>query len=262
MLRRPAPPRPAAVVVRPDDLVDEAFSAEDLVQKNLAVVGLAVVDVEVQGAVGAQQTAGVLETWPDVPQVVVEHVVVGGSAKSHSAIPATSEPDPVTVVAAHGRQLLPPLDLAAVERGIDVDQPEGAVREPGKHVRVVGVHHPAVVPRQIEGLLYSVGDVPDLGRPGVFGTDARLDRHDPLPPQRPPGGPAGNGVISTSIVHMVPRFAHCGGDTTQLSPDGFWRGTRTGGTRAGPCMREPRSELISAVTDRRATPDQPTQYQS
>ena len=212
MLRRPAPPRATAVVIRPDDLVDEALSAKDLVQKNLAVVGFPVVDVEVQSAVGAQQTAGVLEPWPDVPQVVVEHVAVGSSAKSHGAVPPAAETDPVTVVAAHGRQLLPPLDLAAVERGIDVDEPEALVGELRKHIRVVGVHHPAVAPRQIKGLLNSGGDVPDLGRPGVLGTDVRLDRHDPLPPQRPPGGPAGNGVISTSIVHMIPRFAQYDGD--------------------------------------------------
>ena len=53
VLRRPAPLRARAVVVGPDDLVQEALAAEDLVEQHLAVVHLAVVDVEVERAVAA-----------------------------------------------------------------------------------------------------------------------------------------------------------------------------------------------------------------
>jgi len=48
VLRGPAPGRACAVVVRPDDLVQKAVAAEDAVQQHLAVVYLAVVDVEVE----------------------------------------------------------------------------------------------------------------------------------------------------------------------------------------------------------------------
>ena len=52
VLRRPSALRARAVVVGPDDLVQEALAAEDPVEQELAVVSLAVVDVEVEGAVG------------------------------------------------------------------------------------------------------------------------------------------------------------------------------------------------------------------
>src|SRR3712207_7594850 len=48
VLRGPPPCRPGAVVVGPDDLVEEVLAAEDAVEQDLAVVRLAVVDVEVQ----------------------------------------------------------------------------------------------------------------------------------------------------------------------------------------------------------------------
>ena len=50
VLRRPAVARLGAVVVGPDQLVEEALAAEQLVEQQLAVVRLAVVDVEVQRA--------------------------------------------------------------------------------------------------------------------------------------------------------------------------------------------------------------------
>src|ERR1043165_982275 len=46
VLRRPALLRARAVVVGPDDLVHERRATEDLVEEHLAVVHLAVVDVE------------------------------------------------------------------------------------------------------------------------------------------------------------------------------------------------------------------------
>src|SRR5207244_5942978 len=58
VLRGPAPPRAAPVVVGPDDLVEEAAPAEDLVQQQLAVVGLAVVDVEVERPAAPQEPPG------------------------------------------------------------------------------------------------------------------------------------------------------------------------------------------------------------
>ena len=51
VLGRPAVFGPAAVIVGPDDLVQEALAPEDGIQQDLAVMHFAVVDVEVQAAV-------------------------------------------------------------------------------------------------------------------------------------------------------------------------------------------------------------------
>ena len=72
MLRGPAAPRPGAVVVGPDDLVQEALTAEDLVEQNLAVVSLTVVDVEVERPVVAEQPVGLVQPRPDEAEVVVK----------------------------------------------------------------------------------------------------------------------------------------------------------------------------------------------
>ena len=77
MLGGPAPARLGAVVVRPDDLVQERVAAEDLVEQQLAVVRLAVVDVEVQRAVGRQQLSQAGEAGREELQVVGVLVVVG-----------------------------------------------------------------------------------------------------------------------------------------------------------------------------------------
>ena len=53
VLRGPAPLRAGTVVVGPDELVQEAFAPEDLVEEHLAVVRLARVEVEIERAVGA-----------------------------------------------------------------------------------------------------------------------------------------------------------------------------------------------------------------
>ena len=67
----------AAVVVGPDDLVEEAGAPEDAVQQHLAVVRLAVVDVEVEGAVGGEDAVSLDEARGEEGEVVVEGVVEG-----------------------------------------------------------------------------------------------------------------------------------------------------------------------------------------
>jgi len=61
VLRGPAPLRPSAVVVDPDELVEEALRAEELVERELAAVRLAVVEVNVQRAVRRQQLTHALQ---------------------------------------------------------------------------------------------------------------------------------------------------------------------------------------------------------
>ena len=93
VLGRPAAPRARAVVVRPDDLVEEAAPAEDLVEQELAAVRLAVVDVEVEGALLAEQAVGVLEARDEERQVVVEAVGVAGAREQLGAVAAAPEAD-------------------------------------------------------------------------------------------------------------------------------------------------------------------------
>jgi hypothetical protein len=57
VLGRPAPLGAPAEVVGPDDLVEEAAAAEDLVQRDLDVVVLAPVQVDVESAMLGQQRA-------------------------------------------------------------------------------------------------------------------------------------------------------------------------------------------------------------
>ncbi len=76
MLGRPAALGARPVVIRPDDLVEEALAPEDLVEQQLAVVRLAVVDVEVQRALARQQPVGVLETRREKREIVLEAIAV------------------------------------------------------------------------------------------------------------------------------------------------------------------------------------------
>src|SRR5207247_6811364 len=77
VLGGPAALRSGAVVVGPDDLVQERLAAEDLVQEELAVVRLAVVDVEVERARFGEQPASFPQARLQEREVVVERVAVG-----------------------------------------------------------------------------------------------------------------------------------------------------------------------------------------
>ena len=86
MLGRPTAFGLAAVVVRPDDLVDEALSPEDLIQQNLAVMHLAVVDVEVQAAGGFEQPVSFLQPRGQESQEIVEDIQVTLRAQLDSLV--------------------------------------------------------------------------------------------------------------------------------------------------------------------------------
>ena len=99
MLRRPAAARLGAVVVGPDQLVEEALAAEQLVEQQLAVVRLAVVDVEVQRAVGREQPADLAQPRLEEAEVVVERVAVGGLLEQPRRVAAAAEAGAVAVAA-------------------------------------------------------------------------------------------------------------------------------------------------------------------
>ena len=104
VLRRPAALRARAVVVGPDDLVQEAVAAEDLVEQHLAVVRLARVEVHVERAVLPQQPPRLAQPRLEEAEVVVVAVVVGRCADDCRAVAAPAEARAVAVGIGAGRE--------------------------------------------------------------------------------------------------------------------------------------------------------------
>ena len=82
MLGRPFLVGAAAVIVGPDDLVEEAVAAEDAVEEHLAVVDFAVVDVEVERAAGGEQAVGLDQARLEEGEEIVEEIGVGLRSRS------------------------------------------------------------------------------------------------------------------------------------------------------------------------------------
>ena len=128
MLGRPAAPGARAVVVRPDDLVEEALAPEDLVEQQLAVVGLAVVDVEVQralaGSAACAPAPGAAPGTRDSPRSCRG----SSTRRAASSVAAPLKAGARAVRVGDRSQRLARLHLAGVERRIDVDQLKGLRR--------------------------------------------------------------------------------------------------------------------------------------
>ena len=95
VLRRPAPLRLGAVVVGPHELVQEALAAEDLVEQQLHVVRLALVEVQVERALGVEQAVDLAQARLEEAEVVVEAVAVGRALEQLGAVAAAAEPGAV-----------------------------------------------------------------------------------------------------------------------------------------------------------------------
>jgi len=143
VLSRPAALGARPVVVGPDDLVEKAVAAEHLVERKLAVVRLAVVDVQVEGATACEQATRVLEPGHQEGQVVVEMVRVGGLGQHARAVAPPPEAGAVASAPLfrRGRERAPSLAPARVEGGIDVDELEALVGEGLQHREVVAEDH-------------------------------------------------------------------------------------------------------------------------
>ena len=98
MLGRPAARALAAVVVGPDDLVEEARAAEQLVERDLDVVRLAVVEVQVERAAVGQQPAHLDQPRPQEAEVVVEAVARTSACPALGPVAAPVEAGAVAVV--------------------------------------------------------------------------------------------------------------------------------------------------------------------
>ena len=167
MLGRPALAGLRAVVVRPDELVQEAVAPEQRVEQHLGVVRLAVVEVEVERAVVGEQAPRLEQARLEEGPVVVEPVVVGAQVAPQPLVVATVEPagwrarrrpglsdrtrsgaDVSAPSLAAARSRLSGRERAVstgalhapgVERRIEVDQRERGVVEPADDLEVVAL---------------------------------------------------------------------------------------------------------------------------
>ena len=119
VLGGPPPPRLRAVVVAPDDLVEERFATEDLVEQQLAVVSLAVIDVEVERPVPRQQPPGHLQPRCQEREVIGKGIVVAQRLQKSCPVAPAREPDPVTAAVGLDSQRPACLRPSRVERGIE-----------------------------------------------------------------------------------------------------------------------------------------------
>ncbi len=142
MLGGPSPLGPGAVVVGPDDLVEEALAAEDLIEQELAVVRLAIVDVEVEAAVLAQQAVRLEQPWLEEGQVVVEAIAVAGLREERRFVAATLKARALPLPVLHRLERAAGLQLAGVERRVDVDQLKGPALQRGQQLEVLTQQYP------------------------------------------------------------------------------------------------------------------------
>ncbi len=122
MLGRPAVFRPAAVVIRPDDLVQEALPPEDGIQQDFAVMHLAVVNVEIQAARWFEQTVRLAEARFEEGQVIVKDIGIPFRADLDGLIAPSAEAGAIAIFVLFRADLRARLGFAGVERRIDVDQ--------------------------------------------------------------------------------------------------------------------------------------------
>ena len=137
MLGRPAAPGARAVVVGPDDLVEEALAAEDLVEQQLAVVRLAVVDVEVQRALAREQPVGLLQARRRGTRGSPRSCRGSWTATAARAVAPTPKPVRSPSLSRTARKRPARLHLAGVERRVDVHQLEGLVGERRQQLEVL-----------------------------------------------------------------------------------------------------------------------------
>src|SRR5690606_10795713 len=127
------------VVVRPDQLIQEALAAEQRVEQHLRVVRLTVIQVQVQGAVIGEQAPRLGQPRLQKRPVVVELVVVAQKLTQDSLVPLTLETRYRSRLAAHTRRRLPRLRTARVEGRVEVGEGERGIREPARDLEVVAL---------------------------------------------------------------------------------------------------------------------------
>jgi hypothetical protein len=118
----PAGSGTGAVIVGPDDFVDEGVATEDEVEEDLAVVDLSIVDVEEEAAIGMKEAMGFDEARFEEGEVVVEEVWVFLGTDLDVAVAESMEAGFGSLGIADDGDVVAGLDATGVEGGIDVDQ--------------------------------------------------------------------------------------------------------------------------------------------
>src|SRR5581483_12033569 len=101
VLWRPFRLRARAVVIGPNDFVQEAVAPEDRVQKYLAVVHLSVIDVEVQGARSLEDSLKFSEPRLQKIEVIIIDVQVSGLPNPDRSVTLALEAGPISLLVAH-----------------------------------------------------------------------------------------------------------------------------------------------------------------
>ena len=131
----------AAVIVGPDDFVDEGIAAKYFVQHYLAIVDFPVVDVEEQAAVVIQQTVGFGHAGTEEADVVVEIVGVPAVADDMGTVAAALETGAVAVGVGRDLDASAGLGFAGVEGRVNVDELERAIGQGGQDIKIVAKYN-------------------------------------------------------------------------------------------------------------------------
>ena len=121
MLGRPFGFGLSAIVISPDDLVDETLAPEDPVQPDLAIMHLAVVDVEIQAAAWFQQPVSLFQARAYKFLVIIKGIGVLFGAQLNRLVSIPLETLPIAVLIADGLDLGASLDFAGIKRRVDVN---------------------------------------------------------------------------------------------------------------------------------------------
>ncbi len=112
------------------------------------MVGLAVVYVEVEGALAGEQPVGLLQTRCEKREVVIEGVPVGGLGEQARPVAPALKAAPLALIVSGGGDGATCAGAPGVERRVDVDQLEGPVREGGEQLEVLAEEDLDRAPRQ------------------------------------------------------------------------------------------------------------------
>src|SRR5262249_51919384 len=115
----------------------KAFAAEELVEQQLAVVRLAVIDVEVQRPARGEHAPHLAQPRLQEAEVVVEAVAVRRLLEQAAAVAPPAEAGSVAVRVDRGLNGPAPLRAAGVERRIEIGEPENAVGEALQRLQAV-----------------------------------------------------------------------------------------------------------------------------
>lgn len=76
MLATPFASVSCAPIIRPNDFIDEAVPAENLINQNLAIMDFPIVEVKEERAIGFEYPISFLYSWTDEAKKIIELVFI------------------------------------------------------------------------------------------------------------------------------------------------------------------------------------------